>query len=133
MGWRTDRKTKKLMIQNLVHAIRDGDILDLDLTFIRECMTYVRDNQGFTDAQEGCFDDTVMAKAIALKMSDFDEIDSEELKEKIQKPHKRNTNASNANSSLESIASGRSRPSTNRDVIARRRAARAAHKISRRR
>lgn len=133
MGWRTDRKTKKVIIQNLVHAIRDGDILDLDPTFIRECMTYVRDDQGFTDAQEGCFDDTVMAKAIALKMSDFDEMDSEELKEKIQKPHKRNTNASTSNSALESIAAGRSRTSTNRDVVARRRAARAAHKITRRR
>lgn len=134
MGWQTNRKTKKVIIQNLVHAIRDGDILDLDLTFIRECMTYIRDDQGFTDAQEGCFDDTVMAKAIALKMSDYDEMDSEELKEKIQKPHKRNTNATtSANSTLESIAAGRTRPTTNRDAVARRRAARAAHKITRRR
>lgn len=132
MGWQTNRKTKKLVIQNLVHAIRDGDILDTDILFIRELMTYIRDDQGFTNAQEGCFDDTVMAKAIALWMTNFNEMDSEELKQTIQKPVKRNKNASNTSSSLESIAAGRARPSSNRDAVARRRAARAAHKISRR-
>lgn len=132
MGWQTNRKTKKLVINNLVHAIRDGDILDLDTVFIRECMTYIKDDQGFTNAQEGCFDDTVMAKAIALKMTDFDEMDSEELKSNIQKPQRRNTHASNSNSSLESIAAGRTRSSSPRDAVARRRAARAAHKANRR-
>lgn len=132
MGWRTDRKTKKVIIDNLVHAIRDGDIIDLDILFIRECMTYVKDDQGFTNAQVGCFDDTVMAKAIALKMTDFAEIDSKELVDKINKPKKRNTYGSNTNStSLDEIAAGRRHHTSNRDLVARRRAARAAHKATR--
>jgi hypothetical protein len=135
MGWRTDRKTKKVIINNLVHAIRDSDILDLDILFIRECMTYVKDDQGFTNAQEGRFDDTVMAKAIALKMTDFDEMDSATLRDNISKPIKRNKNASNtnANNELDSIANPTGiRPShSNSEAVARRRDARARHRRGR--
>lgn len=132
MGWRTDRKTKPLIINNLVTAIREGDIVDLDITFIRECMTYVRDDQGHTNAQEGMYDDTVMAKAIALQMSDYNAVDAEYAKENIYKPVKRNKNATSSSTSLESIAAGGSRRSSSGDVVARRRAARAAHKAQRR-
>ena len=132
MGWQTNRKTKPLIINNMVQAIRDDDIIDLDIVFIRECMTYIRDDQGHTNAQEGMFDDTVMAKAIALQMSSYNSIDTEYAKDNIRKPVKRNTNASNSTNELESIASGRSRRSTNGDVLKRRRAARAAHKANRR-
>jgi hypothetical protein len=128
MGWQTNRKTKPLIINNLVQAIRERDIIDLDIVFIRECMTYVRDDQGHTDAQEGQYDDTVMAKAIALQMSDFNSINVEELKEKISKPIRRNKNATRSTSSLESIAAGGSRRSSQREAVQRRRAARAAHK-----
>lgn len=133
MGWQTNRKTKPLIINNLVQAIRDGDIIDLDIVFIRECMTYIRDDQGHTNAQEGMFDDTVMAKAIALQMSSYNSIDTEYAKDNIRKPVKRNTNASNTSTELESIAAGRTRRSTSGDVVQRRRAARAAHKANRRR
>lgn len=135
MGWRTDRKTKKLIINNLVHAIREGDILDLDILFIRECMTYIKDDQGFTNAQEGCFDDTVMAKAIALKMTDFADIDTSELRDKINKPKKRNSNASSNSSSLDSIAAaGRNgiRRTSSSEAVKRRREARAVHRTTRR-
>jgi hypothetical protein len=131
MGWRTDRKTKPIIINNLVTAIRDGDIVDLDITFIRECMTYVRDDQGHTSAQEGMYDDTVMAKAIALQMSDFNSINAEYAKENIHKPVKRFKNATSSSTTLESIAAGGARRNTNGEVVARRRAARAAHKARR--
>lgn len=127
-GFQTNRKTKPKIVDNLAKAIREGDIIDLDIVFIREAMTYIRDDQGATNAQEGCFDDTVMAKAIALYLADYDGIDAEYAKENIQKNTKRNTNATSINNSLESIAAGSTRRTSNRDVVARRRAARAAHK-----
>lgn len=104
MGWRTDKKTKPIIINELVRAIREGDIIDLDIVFIRECMTYVRDDQGHTNAQEGMFDDTVMAKAINLQMANYMSYDQDYAKESIHKPIKRKTHESNDTSSLESIA-----------------------------
>jgi hypothetical protein len=68
LGWKTDLRTKPLMVDYLAQAIREKTIKDYDITFIRECMTYVVDENGRTNAQEGCFDDTVIAKAIALQM-----------------------------------------------------------------
>ena len=133
MGWRTDRKTKPIIINNLVQAIRDNDIIDLDVVFIRECMTYVRDDQGHTNAQEGMYDDTVMAKAIALQLTNFNSINAEYAKENIHKPVKRNTNATRSNTTLESIATGTVRHSSNLEAVQRRREARAAHKAVRRR
>lgn len=136
MGWQTNKKTKKIIIDNLAQAIRENDIIDLDVVFIQECMTYIRDDQGFTNAQEGRFDDTVMAKAIALMLSDYDSIDTHALKEKISKPVKRNKNASTSTSSstddLSSIARPGARRSSYGEAIARRRAKRAAHTRNRR-
>ena len=34
---------------------------------VQECLTYVIDDKGGTNAQEGCHDDTVMATAILLQ------------------------------------------------------------------
>lgn len=98
MGWRTDRKTKPLMINELARSIREDDIVDLDVVFIRECMTYVRDDNGSMGAQVGMFDDCVIAKAINLQMANWASYDS--VKEKIHKPVKKeNDNApSNTNS-----------------------------------
>jgi hypothetical protein len=132
MGWQTNRKTKPLIINNLVTAIREGDIIDVDIVFIRECMTYVRDDQGHTNAQEGMYDDTVMAKAINLNLASYVAYDQEYAKENIQKPVKRNKNATSTNTSLESIAAGGARRSTHREAVARRREARAAHRSVRR-
>lgn len=132
MGWQTTRKTKPIIINNLVQAIRDNDILDLDIVFIRECMTYVRDDQGHTNAQEGMYDDTVIAKAIALQMTDFNSVNAEYAKENISKPIKRNKNATSSRTDLETIAAGAQRRSGNTEAVQRRRAARAAHRSSRR-
>lgn len=85
MGWRTDRKTKPLMIDDLGKAIRDSDIIDYDITFIRECMVYVRDDRGLTNAVEGMNDDCVIAKAIALQLFQWQHWDRESLK--IGKPN----------------------------------------------
>lgn len=111
MGWRTDRKTKPIVISELARAIRESDILDLDIVFIRECMTYVRDDQGHTNAQEGMFDDCVMAKAINLQMANWNAYDLESVH--IHKPIKR-TNGTEQ---------------TNRAAVSRRKSARRGHRI----
>lgn len=137
MGWRTDKKTKPVIINNLAKAIREDDIIDLDVVFLSEGQTYVVDDQGYTNAQEGQFDDTVMAAAIVLEMANYNTLNSEDLKLKISKPIKRNkNNATSTNSSLDSIArpgaSSNSSSSRHSDVLARRRAARAIHRSNRR-
>jgi len=68
LGWKTDMRTKPLMIDYLAEAIREQIITDYDPVFVREAMTYVVDDNGRTNAEEGAFDDTVIAKAIALQM-----------------------------------------------------------------
>lgn len=77
MGWRTDKSSKYIMIADLSKAIRDGDIIDVDQVFIRECLTYVRDENGRTNAQEGQHDDCVMSTAIALQLFDWKGLDRE--------------------------------------------------------
>lgn len=132
MGWSTNKKTKPVIINNLGKAIREGAIIDLDIVFLSECQTYIVDDQGYTNAQEGQFDDTVMAKAIALEMANYNDLNASDLKDKISKPLTRNKNATNNYSALEQIAAGSPRRSSASEAVARRRSARAAHKASRR-
>lgn len=74
LGWRTDMRTKPLMIDALSEAISLGQITDYDKIFILECMTYIRDNRGRTNAQEGQHDDTVISTAIALQLFEWNPI-----------------------------------------------------------
>jgi hypothetical protein len=74
LGWKTDRKTKPLMINALSEAIYTGQLQDYDHTFIRECMEYVVDDRGRTNAQIGAHDDTVISTAIALQVFDWTDI-----------------------------------------------------------
>lgn len=74
LGWRTDVRTKPLMIDGLSEAISTGQIIDYDLIFIRECMTYIRDQRGRTNAQTGQHDDTVIASAIALQLFEWNPV-----------------------------------------------------------
>ncbi|PZD95227.1 hypothetical protein DNH61_11750 [Paenibacillus sambharensis] len=66
LGWRTDARTKPLAIDFMAKCIREGLIRVHDEQLINECITYIREADGTTNAQEGCFDDLVMASAIAL-------------------------------------------------------------------
>lgn len=75
MGWRTDKSSKFIMISELAKFIRDGVIIDTDTVAIREYMTYVRDDNGRTNAQEGHYDDCVMSTAIAVQMLDWKDLD----------------------------------------------------------
>jgi hypothetical protein len=66
LGFRTDKKTKPLIIDHMAQSIREQLIDTKDKELISECLTYIREEDGGTNAQEGCYDDLVMASAIAL-------------------------------------------------------------------
>ena len=68
IGWTTTSKTKPLMIDKLAEYIRERYIGVKDKDFISEALTYVIEDNGSTNAQEGCHDDCVMAMAIALQV-----------------------------------------------------------------
>jgi len=89
MGWRTDKSSKFIMIAELAKFIRDGVIIDRDTVAVREYMTYVRDDTGRTNAQEGHHDDCVMATAIAVQMLDWKDLDREAPKPLQNLPNKR--------------------------------------------
>lgn len=86
LGWRTDVRTKPLMIDGLSEAISTQQITDYDLIFIRECMTYIRDSRGRTNAQLGQHDDTVMSVAIALQLFEWHPAAQQKLSIKSRLP-----------------------------------------------
>lgn len=86
LGWRTDVRTKPLMIDGLSEAISTDQIIDYDKIFIRECMTYIRDPRGRTNAQEGQHDDTVVATAIALQLFEWNPITQHKFQVKSKFP-----------------------------------------------
>ena len=68
LGWRTTQATKPMIIGHLKNAIENDDINLASTTLIQECMDYVSDANGRTNAISGCHDDTVIATAIALEV-----------------------------------------------------------------
>lgn len=68
IGWRTDIKSKPLMIDALAEALRKGLMAIPSKATVEELLTFVVNANGSTSAQEGCHDDRVVALAIALQM-----------------------------------------------------------------
>lgn len=67
-GWDTNGKTKPIMIQTLGQFIRDSHVKINDFNTIDELISYVYDDRK-TEAMGGCYDDRVMALAIALQVA----------------------------------------------------------------
>lgn len=67
VGWGTNQRTKPLMIDKLAEFIREKFLGIKDLEIIKECFTYVIDDKGRTNAQQGKHDDCVMSLGIALQ------------------------------------------------------------------
>jgi len=65
-GFLTTSKTKPLIIDNLAALLRQNESGIADMELVSECRTYVIDDKGGTNAQSGCYDDRLMAYAIAL-------------------------------------------------------------------
>ncbi|ELT92267.1 hypothetical protein CAPTEDRAFT_111675 [Capitella teleta] len=68
LGWQTTIKSKPLMIDHLAALLRDGESGICNRDTVAECQTYVIEDNGATNAQEGCFDDRVISYAIAQQM-----------------------------------------------------------------
>lgn len=79
LGWRTDIKTKPLMVDALSEAISKDEYIDYDRIAIREMMTYVTDERGRTNAQEGQHDDCVISTAICLQLFEWNPLTEKKL------------------------------------------------------
>ncbi len=68
LGWSTNSKTKPLMIDKLAEFVREMYLGIYSDLVISEMFTYIIEDNGSTNAQSGCYDDTVMAIAILLQV-----------------------------------------------------------------
>lgn len=64
LGFRTTMKSKPLIVDGLRAAQRKGELKLYDKVTMHEMMTFVVKESGKTEAEEGCYDDCVMALAI---------------------------------------------------------------------
>ena len=75
-GFRTDRNSRPRVISNLVEIVRECTSNINDKDTLEEMLTFVRNEKGRPEAQEGAHDDLVMGLAIAYDIKDqvlFDE------------------------------------------------------------
>ena len=68
LGWRTTQATKPMIVAHLKNAIENDDINLASPRIIQECLSYVADANGRTNAITGGHDDTVIATAIAFEV-----------------------------------------------------------------
>ena len=69
-GFRTDRNSRPRVISNLVQVVRESTNLLNDKDTLEEMLTFVRNEKGRPEAQEGAHDDLVMGLAIAYEIKD---------------------------------------------------------------
>lgn len=70
LGFRTDSKTKPMIIDDLRASLRMGEVELNDKTTMQEMLTYVVKESGKLEAEEGSHDDCVMSLAIANHIHD---------------------------------------------------------------
>lgn len=68
LGWRTDTVTRPIMCDDLAQAIRTEALHPTSPGLVSEMWTFIRDKAGKPRAREGCYDDRVIAAAIAIQM-----------------------------------------------------------------
>lgn len=68
LGWNTNIKTKRLMIDELAIYIRERLGKINDRLTIAELFTFIIKDDGKVEAQDGCHDDRVISLAIAIQM-----------------------------------------------------------------
>lgn len=64
-GFNTNKKTKPLMLANLVELVREHTYIFNDEKTLRQMLTFVKKDGGVQEAEEGYHDDKVMSVAIA--------------------------------------------------------------------
>jgi hypothetical protein len=70
-GWNTTKKSKPIMVDELEAYIDDQEIIVHSRILQKECLRYIIEDDGSTNAQEGYHDDTVIALALALQGRKF--------------------------------------------------------------
>lgn len=70
LGFRTDAKSKPMIIDDLRASLRLGEMELNDRVTMQEMLTYVVKESGKLEAEEGCHDDCVMSLAIANHIHD---------------------------------------------------------------
>ena len=68
LGWPTDQATKPILVDDLAGAILGGHVIIRSQAVIDECMTFLSTDSGSQEAQEGKFDDRVIALGIAWQV-----------------------------------------------------------------
>lgn len=87
-GFRTDKVTRPLIIANLVKVVREEAHLINDIATLNEMLTFVRNEKGRAEAQEGKHDDNIVGLAIAHYIRGQQEtMLTEEIIEKIPLHH----------------------------------------------
>ena len=74
LGWRTTADSKPLIIDAMANRILYGTDGIMSEQAVKECMYYVRDNRGRTNAQQGKHDDEVMSLAITYEVIRTDKV-----------------------------------------------------------
>lgn len=64
-GFKTDKLSRPLIISNLVQIVRENINLINDIDTLEEMLTFVRNEKGRPEAQQGKHDDMIMSLAIA--------------------------------------------------------------------
>lgn len=65
-GFRTDKFTRPRIISQLVEIVRESTFLFNDKETLQEMLTFVRNDKGRAEAQQGAHDDCIMSIAIAF-------------------------------------------------------------------
>jgi len=68
LGWPTTASTKPIMVDGIVEAVNTGAMLVRSPGLVGECFTFIRNDTGNAEAQEGKYDDRVIAAAIAWQL-----------------------------------------------------------------
>ena len=66
VGFHTNRRTKPLLVSTLVGHVRDLSYIERDRDAVAELSTYMRTPRGVYEARQGCHDDMLMTRALAL-------------------------------------------------------------------
>lgn len=69
VGFHTNRATKSLIITNLIAMVREGTYVERDAGMINELSVFEYKVNGSTGAKDGCHDDRLMTRAIALHVA----------------------------------------------------------------
>ena len=68
LGWPTDQATKPILVDDLAAAIAGNHLIMHSSALVDECFSFVQTDRNTQEAQEGAFDDRVMAAGIAWQV-----------------------------------------------------------------